>query len=127
MLTVADTILIPTHSNPIRHLWIILAKAKQNPEEAIIVNITTQRSDSDKTTILKPSEHPFIKHTSNVNFADARIANIKHLEKAVRKEIAIKKDPLSANLLNKIQKGLLKSPHTPNKIKKLLIETLKHN
>ena len=56
----------------IEHLWAIVTEIDATTNKAICVNVTTQQSYSDTTCILKPGDHPFVKHDSVINFLDSR-------------------------------------------------------
>ena len=83
-----------------------------------MVNLTTQRPHSDTTMIIQPREHPFVDRPTVVFYADARMVNVNTLEEGVRQKVVRQHDPLSKELLQRIQNGLLASKFTPDKIKK---------
>lgn len=83
-----------------------------------MVTITTRRTHSDTTVILKPSDHPYIKHDSVVMYADAQILDTKIIEREIHdRNPNVKAHYCCSNvLMKKIKKGLLDSPNTPNKV-----------
>ena len=110
-----ECILLPKASNEISHLWIIITEPIGDQKRVVIANLTSMRSNSDQTVILKKGDHPFIQHDSIINYSDVRFVEVEKLINAsamfpVQKEF-------DSNILNKIQKGLLPSPHTPLGIK----------
>lgn len=84
MLVCGDAILMPTPGVTSLHLWIIITEPSKDSGTAVIVSITTRRAHSDLTLIVKPCDHPWIKHDSVVVFSDASIIDTIILEKRIR-------------------------------------------
>jgi hypothetical protein len=57
------------------HLWVLITRPDPGTRNAIMVNITTQRSHSDTTTTLNIGDHPFIKRPSVVFYSYAQITD----------------------------------------------------
>jgi len=89
---------------------------------SICVNITTPQSFSDHTAEIKVGEHPFVKHKSVVNYADAKKLDMEKVESLVNQTvkdfIAQPSKPCSSQLLDKIRQGAIQSKRTPKGIKK---------
>ncbi len=105
----------PRHDRP--HLWILVTAVNPQTGEVIIVNFTTQRSNSDNSVVIRPGEHPFVDHPTIVFYADARAAELQLLEAAIKQGTISTHAPLCPALLKRVQEGLLLSPYTPGKIK----------
>ena len=116
MLTVGDTVMLPKPGHEKEHLWALITAPDPESGDAIMVNLTTQRPHSDTTTIIQPGEHPFVDRPTIVFYADARTVNVNALEGALRQGVVRQHTALSAELLQRIQKGLFVSRFTPNKI-----------
>lgn len=99
------------------HLWIVLTEPHGDSPEVAIVSLTTKRPGSDLTTVLKPGDHPFIKHETVVSYADARIVQAGALLSFLALQRDARNDDCPDELLARIRQGLLDSPFTPNKIK----------
>ena len=117
MLGLGDSLLLPKPGQDIPHLWVILTEPERETGRVIIVNLTTKRPHSDVTVVLQPGAHPFVQHETVVNYADARLVEIGHLEVAIRSGLCRTHQVFDATVLKQVQHGLLKSPFTPNKIK----------
>lgn len=98
------------------HLWVVCSL----PDERgaiVIINFTTRRTPSDDNCIIRPGEHPFVKHDTVMAYEKARI-----LDTGAQKAIVSNPArcpphvPVSPALLAKIQLGALKSDLTPQKI-----------
>lgn len=112
-----DTVHMPHPGQKIPHLWIIVADPDSNGN-AVMVNVTTQVDGSDTTVILRKGDHPYILHDSVIYFADAHFVELENLECGIEAKLCHQCDPCSEELLARIQKGMLESKFTPNKIKK---------
>jgi hypothetical protein len=110
-----DTFLIPDWAGA--HLHFILSAL---PDGSVIVaHFTSRRAYTDDTCVIKPGEHPFVKKETIVRYDQAHIcpaANLASLEGSIIRKL----EPLSDELLARIQQGALSSPQTPDKIKKLI-------
>ena len=83
------------------------------PPKWVMVNMTTFRPNVDTTVILYIGDHPFVRHKTVINYGDAHFCEIMKINEALKKELVSIKDPVSDNLLQKIQNGLLESMETP--------------
>jgi hypothetical protein len=122
MLGLGDTFMLPKPGGAKEHLWALVTAPDPQTGEAIMVNLTTQRPHSDTTTVLRPGEHPFVVRPTVVFYADARLVPVSLLEDGLRRGIARNHEPLSAEILRRIQAGLQASPFTPEKIKRTFLE-----
>lgn len=115
MLPVGSTFLISTPPFfKIQHLYILIA-AEERTNMGLIVNITTSRDGCDKSCVVMPGEHRFLKHESVINYADSKIASISTIEEALAKGVIKPHDPVSPVLLKKVREGGLKSSAIPLK------------
>ena len=105
---------IPGKSTP--HLWIVLTDPDDNDKLAV-VNLTTRRTGSDETVILRPGDHPFVKHPTIVNYGDADFAIAGKLTNAVSRGVAWSHSPVNQDVLSRIQNGVQQSRHTPRELK----------
>ncbi|MGH9508180.1 MAG: hypothetical protein ACRD13_14770 [Terriglobales bacterium] len=120
MLKAGDAAVLPQPGNQTPHLWFALSDADQGGY-AVIVNVTTLRPRADRTVILSPGDHPFIRHDSVASFQDARIANVALLEQKIGELAGAHRErSCSAELLARLIRGALESPHTKRKIKEKL-------
>src|SRR5260370_18578464 len=117
MLGLWDTLLLPRPGQDIPYLWVILTEPDSHTRRAVMVNLTTKRPHSDVTLILRPGDHPFVRHETVVSYADARMVDAGQLEAAISSGLCRKHQAVDAATLKRIQEGLIKSPFTPNRIK----------
>ena len=64
--------MLPKPGRENEHLWVLITNPDPRTQEAIMVNVTTQRPHSDTTTILNVGDHPFIQKPSVIFYADTR-------------------------------------------------------
>ena len=103
----------PKPGGPTPHLWIILTDPAP---DCIMVNLTTLRADRDQTVVLHPGEHPFVKHSTAVFYADSQIVTLDHVNSLLARGQALPHQPCPPATLQLIQQGILASPFTPRKV-----------
>jgi CTP:molybdopterin cytidylyltransferase MocA len=108
----------PSSTKP--HLYVVLTDPDTSGN-VVIVNLTSQSRLKDQSCILAVGDHPFIKHETVVNYADALISNEEAILAGVRGG-AVRHDPVpvSAAVLDRIQRGALDSLQTEAKVKALV-------
>ena len=72
MLSCGDTFLMSNSPEEPSHLWIVLTDPEPVTYRAVCVSITSRKSHSEATVILRPGDHPFIRHESVVYYTEAR-------------------------------------------------------
>ena len=111
-----QTLLIPSGTK--NHLFVILTEA--SPEgNVLLISFSTIREERfyDKTCIVEPDEHPFIKKPSFIEYRKARIEKESHLVNCRESTYWFPHEPVSNELFKRICNGVLDSPHTPKRIK----------
>ena len=95
-LSAGDTFLLPRKLEWKDHLFIILLDADKDGN-TVIVNFTSAKPHSDRTTVLQPCDHSFIIRETVVNYLDATITKILKIEQAIfarRREVLIQLEAL---------------------------------
>jgi hypothetical protein len=118
------TILMPHQLNGIRHLWIVVTEPAGDPEQVVIVNITSRKINietnhnlSDDTVILLPSDHSYITRESVVFYGDARMVEVSALQNAIRSSNVFQfHDDCSDEILKRIKDGIFQSPYISGEI-----------
>jgi hypothetical protein len=117
---------MPSPRSHVEHLWIVLTE-RSSINESVCANVTDEAKIIDKTTILIPGDHPFIKKKSAINYQSAKIVRLDLVESSLEEEIwgstCKIHHPCSAELIKRIQAGLLASIHTTKAIKSLCRES----
>jgi hypothetical protein len=67
--------------------------------------------------VLKKGEHPFIKHESVIAYGYAAIKWEENIDNAILNGVATKREPVSPQLLKRVQAGLIDSDFTPNEVR----------
>jgi hypothetical protein len=102
------------------HLYVAITSPEGHPEETVvIVNFTSagSRRSHDKTVTLDVGDHSFIKHSTVVNYGDAKIAKVDYVQRAIRSGLSTFHDDCSEKLLEALQQGALDSDFTENEIR----------
>ncbi|HYW44834.1 MAG TPA: hypothetical protein VE959_18375 [Bryobacteraceae bacterium] len=81
-----------------------------------IVSVTTLRNSKDQTIILRPGDHPFIRHDSAIFYGDAMIVDALRLESEIAAGLALVREKCSKPTLKLVQDGVLASPFTRPKV-----------
>lgn len=92
--------------------------------DVALVSLTTLRSDSDRTTILRRGDHPYVQHESHVDYRRAIMTPAEPLRSAKDDGSLQQHEPLSAGLLLRVQQGALDSGWTPRAVKEAVRRTL---
>jgi hypothetical protein len=96
------------------HLWLVLSDPSADCDNIVIVNITTLESYKDRTCVLSADDHPWIKHSSCVNFSASRITTNKHLTSLEAREKLLMEPPLSYQVYKDIfLKAAIESQQIP--------------
>lgn len=113
-----DCVLMPHPYGQTEHLWIVIASIG---DSIAIVNLNSQRRGADETVVLLGGEHPFVKHRTVVTYADARIAKKADLIAYAERQSAWC-NPVSLELLARIQAGAVESEFCPLVVSKFIQE-----
>jgi hypothetical protein len=116
VLKAGDTVAMRLGHPTIDHLWILVTDPHQESQKVVMVNITTLRSHSDRTVILRKGDHPYILHDSVVSYQDAQELSVVKIQAQIDRGWP-QCDSCSDELLKKVQAGLLASPFTKKSIK----------
>ncbi len=112
-----DTYLLRKPNHHVEHLWVVLTELDDATGKVLVINLTTLRSGSDTTVVLKPGDHEFIQHETVVFYLDAQWVPAVALEAAVNRQAGRQLAPCRADVLERIRSGLLVSKFTPKQIK----------
>lgn len=102
------------------HLWVIISDPAQDPNDVLIVNLTSWRSDHDQTCILRVGDHPWIQHDSCVNYPAAKVTSLGMLKMLLGKSLITPKDPFAPAVLERIREGAGESEELKNAHRVLL-------
>lgn len=116
------TLLVP--SGPLRdrerkHLFILLTDPQPPDKSILLVGVAsfTQGLPHDPTCLLYSADHPFIRHTSYVNYAYTRIEPADALIRGVEKGSFDPQGSLDETVFARVCKGLMESRHVTLKIR----------
>ena len=85
-----DTFLMPAPGGMATpHLWIVVTQPDVETHLCAIVSVTTLRNSKDQTVILRPGDHPFIRHESTIFYGDAMIVDVRRLQAEISAGLAV--------------------------------------
>lgn len=123
MLACGDCFLAGDDEDEKLHLRIVVTPPA--PDGCVVTaSVTTRRRHSETLLILQPGDHPFIKHESAVTFRYSELSWIQEIEAAIAAGNARRREPISPELLKRVQEGLLESDFTPNGVRQFAKEML---
>ena len=100
-----------------RHLNIVITDANSE-NEYLIVPVDTLRFDlQDKSCVLYPGDHSFIRHKSFVNYRFAKVISYSQLYNGLNRGLFIRKEDISEEVLKRIQEGARKTKYLRTELK----------
>jgi len=108
-----DTFLMPAPGGMATpHLWIVVTQPDVETHLCAIVSVTTLRNSKDQTVILRPGDHPFIRHESTIFYGDAMIVDVRRLQAEISAGLAVAREKCPGATLRLVQDGAVASPFT---------------
>ncbi len=95
------------------HLWIIISDPSIDPDNVLIVNLTSLTASKDQSCILRRGDHPWIRHDTCVNYQDSQVTTLRKLIAARDGNALLLNAPLDSAILKKIREDSLKSTKMP--------------
>ncbi len=81
-----------------------------------MVNISSHYYGSDDTCLLNVGDHPFIRHTSFVFYAEAKIAKTARIQSGFEQGKLTRQPDLADDVFDRVAAGITVSPDTPQNI-----------
>ena len=115
-----------SNRNHVPHLWVFLT-AEDSDGNFLLAPISSDRHYKDQTVILESEDHPWLRHSSVIEYDKTSKYNIRDIQRLVKEGRAYYTEnrdsprllkPFSAEVLKRAQEGLLKSKMPPRKTKK---------
>jgi hypothetical protein len=108
-----DTFLMPAPGGMATpHLWIVVTQPDVETHLCAVVSVTTLRNSKDQTVILRPGDHPFIRHESTISYGDAMIVDARRLQAEIAAGLALAREKCPDATLRLVQDGVVASPFT---------------
>ncbi len=103
------------------HLHII-ASDQSSDGFVIVVSVSTLYRFADRTVLLRAGEHPRIGHDSFIAYNFAKVQKLSDITARMTTRPKLVKEPCTAELLKKVQAGILESEQTENGVRNLFRE-----
>jgi hypothetical protein len=117
-----DTFLLTGGPVPTPHLWVVLWGPAGPADAYLAVMLTSLRSHSDRSCILNPGDHPFVRHTTSVSYRDVLRWTDERLAQLVADGVAKPRQPVSATVLERMRAAFFQSAHTPNAMVEMAVD-----
>lgn len=85
------------------HLWMVISDPALDQDRVVVVSVLSWTPRLDQACIVKPGEHPFVKHDTCVQYPEARAVALARLQRLLDEGKAVEKAPLSDELLARIR------------------------
>lgn len=104
----------------LHHVWFILTNPAHDGG-VVITNFTSHRPGEKITcgrhcVIVQPGEHPYLIRTTCIFYQDIRITTVNQIVNGIAGDFR-REEPLSPELLRRIQQGALDSDHVAEAVK----------
>lgn len=103
------------------HLWVVLSDPERDPENVLVVNITTWKHDHDDACILERGDHPFVIRRTCVNYGAARTLKLEQITEQAAKGGIKLQEPFNPEVLQRMRTGATRSEHLALKHRQLLL------
>ncbi|MFC4789288.1 MULTISPECIES: hypothetical protein [Giesbergeria] len=122
-----ESLLIPSGPSEKRHLFAILldpcrVEGRGSKPHVLLASVLSIKPGMfvDDSCLLKPGDHPFIRHDSFIDYRFTRLEQAEHVEARVAEGVFDVKESCSPDLIRRIIEGALKSPRIPREYKMIL-------
>ncbi len=116
----AGTLLIPSgpsHDPARPHLHVVCNDTDANGLN-LLVSVTSWTNDlCDATCLLKPHEHPWLRHDSYILYRKAEVREASKIDAGIRQGVFTLREPMNGQTFLRVKSGVCSSPHTPRRIK----------
>jgi hypothetical protein len=107
------------------HLHVVVSDPQRDPENVLLVSLTTERDYKDRACVLPRGVHPWVTHATCVAYYRMRIVKLRELYAGKDAGAFRIQDPASPAMVKAIQEGLERSTQIKNQIKTLALEILR--
>ena len=91
------------------HVWIVLSDPGYDPENVLIVNMTTLAPRKDQACILRRGDHPAVSHDTCISYRDGHVVPLETLTTLEASGLLTMGDPLSNEVLDRVLAGAAQS------------------
>lgn len=98
------------------HLFFVLTDPDPQTNKVVTVMVVTAKAHTDKTVLLQPGEHSFVRRESSVDYSTANLVSVGKLAGALAATKLRPYPDMSKALLKRVREGLLESSRTINDI-----------
>lgn len=107
---------------PYRHLYAVISRPELDPENVVLVCFTTNTPGEEQCCVATKGDHSYFVHPSAVRYKDARTTSVAKLEQLQTMGQMTPHQPLSPDLLRRVQAGAAISDFLPEGCRRILDE-----
>jgi hypothetical protein len=105
------------------HLWVVISEPMLDvADPVVIINFTTYREGKDRSCVLQPGEHPFIRHETVVHYAGAMNVPNAKLEGLANGGKVVLQGQVRPDVLDRIRQGAAESPFIREGCRRMLVK-----
>jgi hypothetical protein len=88
------------------HLWIVISDPSKDPDRVLLVSMTSYDADKEDVCLIDAGEHPRVKHKTCICYKPARATSLVNLDRLRDSGYLQMQEPVSADLLQRIRRGV---------------------
>ena len=104
-----QTLFLARSSKHVTHLWVVASDPFGDPQQVVLMSLSSLREGSDNTVVLKKGDHPFVQRDTVAFYADTCVKMVHQLEGLLSAGVAQKHADCTDEVLKRIQDGILSS------------------
>lgn len=104
----------------LEHLYVVISDPLKNPNEVVLVSLTTRDHGVDESCVVSEGDHPHIDHESCIDYSRAEILSEAAIDNAVANERVRPVEDASPQLLCAIWRGAEETKHLPHRCDSIL-------
>ncbi|HKI20834.1 MAG TPA: hypothetical protein VKA15_23280 [Isosphaeraceae bacterium] len=95
------------------HLWIIISDPKLDPQNVLIVNLTSLAPRKEQSCVLRAGDHPWVRHDTCVNYGDSKVTTLDKLVAARDANALMIQSPVGPDILQRMRESAMNSSKMP--------------
>lgn len=102
------------------HLWFVVSDCRSQPDEVLILNVSTWREWSDPACVLDAGDQPFISHKTCIRYDMGVTVSLERLQAMLDAGLIILHEKATRELIDRILDGAARTKHLVMDYKRLL-------
>ena len=111
---------LASDKDDLEHLYVVISDPLKNPNEVVLVSLTTKDYGVDDSCVVSVGDHPRIGHESCVDYARARILSEATIDDAIANKRVRPVENARPELLKAIWRGAEETKYLPSRCDTIL-------